>query len=256
MSNSDVSIQPKTSLLIKIKLYIRSSIFYVGWILSTIFWAMMVLVSFKTAYQKRLKIAQRWAYFNIRWLELTCGINHTITGLENIPKEPAIVLVKHQSTWETLLLQKLFYPQTWVIKRELLWLPFFGWAISLLNPIAINRKTKTTAIKQILKQGLDRLNKGIWVIIFPEGTRVAAGKKERYGMGGPMLASYSGFPILPIAHNAGEHWPRNSFIKHPGQIRVVIGPVISSSNRSPAELRELTEQWIEENVKKISERVP
>ena len=149
------------------------------------------------------------------------------------------------------MLQKFFIPQVWVLKRELLWLPLFGWALALLKPIAIDRKAINTAIKQVLRQGKERLHEGCWVVIFPEGTRVAPGIRGRYGVGGAMLAAHTGYPIIPIAHNAGEFWPRRGFLKYPGTIQVIIGPVIDRKGRPAKELNAIAEGWIETAMKQI-----
>jgi 1-acyl-sn-glycerol-3-phosphate acyltransferase len=159
---------------------------------------------------------------------------------------------KHQSAWETMALQKMFPPQVWVMKREIFWLPFFGWAIAAMEPIAIDRSSGRKAVRQIVDQGRQKLEAGRWVVIFPEGTRVPPGKKGRYGMGGAILATETGYPVVPVAHNAGEFWKRNDFIKRPGTIDVVIGAPIESHNKEPAQLNQEVENWIEETMQKIS----
>jgi 1-acyl-sn-glycerol-3-phosphate acyltransferase len=157
----------------------------------------------------------------------------------------------HQSMFETLALQKLFYPQTWVLKRELLWVPLFGWGLAMLAPIAIDRKAGRKAVRQVIDQGKARLDAGLWVVIFPEGTRVAPGAKGRYGMGGALLAEHSGYPVVPVAHNAGWYWPRRGFLKYPGTIRMVVGTPITSAGKTAAEINAEAEAWIEATVASI-----
>lgn len=234
-----------------LELFIRSLLFYLGMMVSLVIWAPLTLLTFPFPLVYRFRFARQWARFNLWWLEKTCGIDYQISGLEHLPAIPGVLLVKHQSAWETLMLQKFFIPQVWVLKRELLWLPLFGWALALLKPIAIDRKAVNTAIKQVLRQGKERLREGCWVVIFPEGTRVAPGIRGRYGVGGAMLAAHTGYPIIPIAHNAGEFWPRQGFLKHPGTIQVVIGPVIESKGRQAKELNTEAQEWIETAMKQI-----
>jgi len=162
-----------------------------------------------------------------------------------------IVMAKHQSTWETLFFHQYLPPVAWVIKRELLWLPLFGWALALLRPIAINRQEGASAVKQVIRQGVEHLRQGQWVLIFPEGTRIAPGARKRYGLGGAVLAAHSGCPILPVALNAGEFWPRGGFLKRPGTIQVVFGPLIESAGRSPQEVSRQVEDWIESTMARI-----
>jgi 1-acyl-sn-glycerol-3-phosphate acyltransferase len=161
-------------------------------------------------------------------------------------------MAKHQSTWETIFFHQFLPPMAIVLKRELLWVPFFGWALALLHPISINRSTTGSAVKQLMRQGKQHLSKGRWVLIFPEGTRTAPGVRKAYGIGGAMLAAHSGYPIVPAAHNAGEFWPRRKFIKRPGTIRLVFGPPIETQGYSARELNILTADWIENTMKRIS----
>lgn len=184
---------------------------------------------------------------------MTCGLSHEVSGLENIPDEAAIIMCKHQSAWETLALQLIFPPQVWILKRELLWIPIYGWGLAAMNPIAIDRSSKMRALKQIVRQGCERLQQGLWVVIFPEGTRVAPGEKGKYQPGGGMLAEKSNFPIVPIAHNSGYFWPKNSFRKWPGSIRMVIGPTINPQGKSASEITKQVEAWIESAVSELPE---
>ena len=235
-----------------IVLVARALLFWLGMLLSTIVIAPLSLLTFPLPFVMRYRFIGLWAHFNLWWLERSCGLRYQVDGLENIPAANAIVMAKHQSAWETLALQRIFGPQVWVLKRELLWVPLFGWGLALLEPIAIDRKSGRKAVRQVVEQGIQRLRAGRWVVIFPEGTRVAPGERKRYGIGGALLANQSGYPVVPVAHNAGEFWRRRSFIKYPGVIRVVIGTPIVSAGRPAAEIIAEVEDWIESTVLKIT----
>lgn len=197
----------------------------------------------------------RWTFF-IVWLAKTlCGVKYQITGLENIPEQPAVVLCKHQSSWETYAVQVIFPYQAWALKRELLQIPGVGWALALTKPISINRDKPKEAIRKLINEGKQHLASGRWVIIFPEGTRIAPGEKGRYQKGGAMLAHAAGAPIVPMAHNAGTYWPRRGFLKTPGTVQVVIGPPIYPENHTPAELINMTETWIENTMQTLQNSV-
>ena len=165
-----------------------------------------------------------------------------------MPDQPFIALVKHQSAWETMSLLFLLPPHCWVLKKELLRIPIFGWGLALAKPIAIDRSQSKAALKQLLQQGKDRLGKGLSVVICPEGTRIAPGTSGKFNAGGSMLASQAKVPVVPIAHNSGSYWQRNSFIKRPGTIKLVIGQVIDPAMHSASEINSLSKQWIEETV--------
>jgi 1-acyl-sn-glycerol-3-phosphate acyltransferase len=184
-------------------------------------------------------------------LRVICDIRMEVRGAENIPKEPCIILCKHQSAWETFALQVVFPPQVWVLKRELLWLPFFGWGLALTNPIAINRSDGKGAMKQLLRQGKERLEDGFCVVIFPEGTRVPFGQRGKYKIGGAMLAASSGVPVVPVAHNAGRLWGRNAFSKHPGLITMSIGEPIKTEGLKADAINARVEAWIENEIQQL-----
>ena len=181
-----------------------------------------------------------------------CGLDFTVEGREHIPDQASVVMAKHQSAWETMAFQLIFPRQVWVLKRELLWVPFVGWGLALLKPIAIDRKAGRRAIEQVVDQGRARLHEGWWVIVFPEGTRVAAGTKGQYHRGGAVLAQRAGCVVVPVAHNAGEFWGRQQIIKRPGTIRVVIGPPIATQDRRSADITAEAEHWIESTMARIS----
>ncbi len=232
-------------------LFIRSLFFYLGQTISTLVFVPICLLAYPLSFHARYYIVTRWTVFNLWWLELCCGVHYRIEGRENIPQQPGIVMCKHQSAWETLALQLLFVPQVWILKRELLQIPIYGWGLASMQPIAIERSSAIKSFRQIVEQGCERLKKDLWVIIFPEGTRVAPGSRQKYLPGGGLLAEKSGAMITPVAHNAGYLWPRNSFIKQPGTITMVIGPVIDPAGKSASEITREVEQWIEETIQAL-----
>ncbi|MDO8704719.1 MAG: lysophospholipid acyltransferase family protein [Sulfuricaulis sp.] len=212
---------------------------------SVAIYAPLSLLTIVLPFSWRYRIIRQWARWQMIMLIKLCGLGFRVEGREHLPPGAAVILSKHQSAWETIAFQEIFPPQTWVLKRELLWIPLFGWALALLRPIAIDRRAGRKAIEQVIEQGRDRLQSGIWVVVFPEGTRVAPGTRRRYGIGGAVLAAATGYPVVPVAHNAGSFWPRRGFLKHPGTIRVVIGPVIDSRGKTAEEIRQIAEAWIE-----------
>lgn len=220
-------------------LSLRAVLFYTGYTLATMIWgSIAVLVGWLLPYRRRFRfVIGYWTGFCLFWLRLTCGIRHRIHGLEHIPERPCIVLCRHESTWETLFLQQLFSPQATLIKRELLHIPFFGWAFRLLRPIAIDRKRQRQALRTLIDEGTRRLADGIWVVLFPEGTRMPPGESGRFQPGGAALAAATGAPILVVMHNAGSFWPAHAFRKRPGEITVSIGAPIATEGRSSKEIQ-------------------
>jgi len=235
-------------------LVLRSLIFLLLQLVITPIFSMLALLTFPFSPLTRYRIISQWAKLMLWLLRLICGIHHEVRGIENLPKEPCVVLCKHQSAWETLALQKIFPPQVWVLKRELLWIPFFGWALALTSPIAIKRSDGKGAIRQLLKQGKERLAQGFCVVIFPEGTRIPFGQRGKYKIGGALLAQSCKVPVLPVAHNAGEFWGKNSFLKRPGTITLSIGPAIPSQGKKTSELNQEVESWIEAEMQRIAEQ--
>lgn len=199
------------------------------------------------------RVAVMWSQTVLHLLRRLCGLDYTVEGLEHMKHNNCVVLLKHSSAWETIAQLAIFPRQTWVLKRELLWAPVLGWVLLLLRPIAINRKAGRAAVEQVVASGMRRLDEGYWVMIFPEGTRVAAGQVGRYGLSGALLAIESGRPVIPVAHNAGAYWPRRGWRKRPGTIRVKIGAPISTDGRSARELTEEVRQWIETEVASMSD---
>ncbi|MDN5849290.1 MAG: 1-acyl-sn-glycerol-3-phosphate acyltransferase [Nitrococcus sp.] len=233
---------------------IRGLVFHIGMALSACLWAIPSLLTFPLPYGIRYWFITRWSLWTIWWLRMTNSVRWEVDGLENIPDQAGVVMSNHQSAWETLALQGWFKPQTWVLKRELMWLPFFGWALSLLQPIAINRETGRSAGRQVIEQGRARLAAGIWVVVFPEGTRMAAGQKGRYRLGGAVLACATGAKVVPIAHNAGEFWPRYGWRKRPGCIHVRIGKPIETQGLKPQQLLAQVQAWIEAQMPYLSKQ--
>lgn len=183
------------------------------------------------------------------WLRAACNIRVEVKGLDNIPQQPCVILSNHQSTWETFYLQRLFSPAAVILKRELLFLPFFGWALALLHPIAIVRANPAGAIRQVLKIGKHRLQEGFNVIIYPEGTRARGNIIGEFKTSGAAVAKAAGAPVLPVRHNAGKYWPVDSIFKKPGTIQLCIGPPIATIGRDAREVTEEARLWITDAIK-------
>jgi 1-acyl-sn-glycerol-3-phosphate acyltransferase len=219
----------------------------------TVVWAVVSVLTFPLPYHARFYVVSRWCVMVSCLLRVVVRLDYTLEGEENIPDTPCIVLSKHESAWETIILPTIFAPQTWVLKRELLWLPFFGWGLAMLAPIAIDRNAGKSALQQVIEQGRERLARGAWVVVFPEGTRVAPGAQKRYKLGGASLAARTGTPVLPIAHDSGDYWGRNSFLKFPGTIRLVVGPLLHTEGLSADQINRQARTWIEGTVERLRE---
>lgn len=228
-------------------LFIRTCLFYLGFYSSLLIWAFLCLTigPFLTL-KNRFRYFLFWNRFAIFWLKICCKIHVDIQGQENIPKHALVILSNHQSPWETIFLYYFFLPVSAILKKELLRIPFFGWSLAMLRPIAIDRKRKLTARQAILQQGKNRLENGISILIFPEGTRLAPGQNKIYQTGGAVLAIEAGAKVLPVAHNAGHYWPARKFIKYPGTIKLRIGQEIDTTGRSARELTNQVESWIKQ----------
>jgi len=224
----------------------RATVFWIGFAGSTVFFGLMTPLLLLMPYNIRYPFVVPYSRFNVWWLKISCGLSYQVIGKENIPTDQTVVIMpNHQSTWETLAFASIFPPLTWVLKRELLNIPFFGWGLSLIRPITIDRKSGRSAIKQVKTQGKERLDSGINLVIFPEGTRVVKGKNQAYKRGGALLAAHAHKNVLPVVHNAGEFWPRRSYIKQPGVITVRIGALIYTEGLDSNEILKQVKQWIE-----------
>jgi 1-acyl-sn-glycerol-3-phosphate acyltransferase len=234
-------------------LFIRSLLYNIFGFTTIAITSILLIVTFWTPGSFRRGICVRWCRIAVWGAKIFCGINVEIEGRENIPDEPCVVMLKHTSTFETFWHVTLFPKTVWVIKREILWMPIIGWAIYLaLDPIAINRSSGGPAVKQVIRQGKEKLASGIWVSIFPEGTRMPAAETRRYGVSGPALARDAEVMILPVAHNAGDLWPQSSFTKRPGTITIRVGELIDPAGRAPKETNVIVQEWIENQMQEIS----
>lgn len=236
-----------------VELYIRSTIFWFIHFVSMVLVVLLVLVFFWLPVNQRYAIGSSWAKMNMAFLRWFCGLRYEIKGRENIPDEASLVISNHQSTWETMSFQHFLPNQLWVMKKELFRIPIFGWGLALMSPIAIDRSAGKKAVDQIVEQGEEKLNQGRWVIVFPEGTRISPGVESKYKMGAFIFASRISHPVLPIAHNAGEFWPKHSFIKYPGVITVSIGEAFNANGMKPDEVKQKVEGWIRQELKEISD---
>ncbi len=237
-------------------LLVRSAIFVLLHIITAVIFCFISIFVWPFPFKIRYTVMTRWARLNLWLLAKICRIEYQVTGRENIPDGPCVILCKHQSSWETLALQSVFPPQVWVLKRELLWLPFFGWGLACLNPIAIDRRAGKKALQQVIDQGKQRLDSGKCVVVFPEGTRVPVGQIGRFGIGGAKLATETGYPAVPVAHDAGKVWPRHGFIKYPGVISLVVGSPISTEGNSASEVNRLVQDWMFEQMTKLEGAPP
>ena len=237
---------------------IRSIIYMLIQIPVTIFFCLGGFLLAIVPLKWRYYFVTRWTMTMLFFLKHICQIQCEVIGKENIPPQAGVILCKHQSAFETMYLQKIFPFQTWVIKRELQWVPFFGWGLALLHPIAIDRKNKACKPK-LIADGIKKLSQGIWVVIFPEGTRVKVGATGRFTRSGSELAIAANAWVIPVAHNAGIFWPRNSFLKYPGKITIEIGKAFKpndiKANITGSELTEHVREWIETTTRKLEKQV-
>lgn len=230
---------------------IRSLLLALYMVLLTPLYALIATLSFPFKPLTRYSIIRTWG-LQVMWVVAhVCGIRYKVIGRENLQVKPVVFLVKHQSAWETIALQEILPPVSFVLKKELLRLPFFGWGLAQFSPIAIDRAAGKDALDQVVEQGRQRFDEGFSVLVFPEGTRTAIGTKKRYKPGGAWLAQHTGAGVIPIAHNAGEFWRKNAFLKYPGQITVSIGPLINTEGLSAAEINARAEEWIEAEMHRL-----
>ncbi|MDR2924518.1 MAG: 1-acyl-sn-glycerol-3-phosphate acyltransferase [Azoarcus sp.] len=235
-------------------IFIRSAVFMVLSSLVTIYFGSAgvfgLLIGAKPLTRHRW-VTKGWVA-SLMWLSRhVLGIRHRVIGQENIPVGPAVIVSKHQSAWETFGLQVIFPPLLYILKRELLWIPFLGWGLASIRSIGIDRKAGKDALSQVVDEGRERLKQGLWVAVFPEGTRTPPGVRGRYLPGGAFLAKRAGVAVVPVAHNAGEFWRRQAFLKHPGEVVISIGPVIEAKGVKAEEINRRAKEWIENEMTRL-----
>lgn len=236
-------------------IWVRSLVFFLIFCAAVMSFSLLCLLVFPfLPLRKRFRFGICLNHFVVWWFGFCCGVRYQVEGKEHLPKDGGGVLISnHQSEWETFYLQILVFPLCTVLKKELLRIPLFGWALAMVKPIAIDRNKKTNALKQVIEQGREKLKQGFWVLIFPEGTRMKTGQLGAYSKAGALLAAKTGKPLVPLLHNAGERWPGKGFLKQPGVLKVVIGPAIDSEGKSAAELHNASTEWVEANYGRISD---
>jgi 1-acyl-sn-glycerol-3-phosphate acyltransferase len=231
--------------------YLRSLLYYALLVIIVVPYWVMVMLAAPLPRMPRWKIIAGWPRLAAWLAGPVFGIRYEVRGRENIPAEPVVIMSKHSSAWETLAFSGIFPPHVYVMKRELLWLPFLGWGLALFSTIAIDRSDRKNAIHRTVELGKQRFSQGFSIMVYPEGTRIAVGKRGKYKRGAAVIAVQTGARVLPVAHNAGLLWPRNSFLKQPGKVTVVIGEPIDSAGLTPEELMKKTEDWIEGEVRQL-----
>ena len=231
--------------------FLRSLIFTTFLFIFTPLCGIFVAMTAVLPYRMRYASTHYYASATLWVLKLICGLTYTVEGLDKIPPGNYVTLWKHSSAWETIAMMVVLPPSCWVLKRELMWIPLLGWGLAALKPIAINRGAGASAINQVVEQGRLRLANGLWVVIFPEGTRMAVGETRRYGTSGALLAIESGKSIVPVAHNAGDFWPRRGLLKKSGNIRLVFGAPMEPVGKDPRATNDKVQQWIETKVAEL-----
>jgi len=233
--------------------WLRSLLFLTFGLSTVVIYAVVIMLMFWAPKSWLHAIVVNYCRLTLWAGDFFCGMRVVVEGQENIPDEPSVIMIKHTTTLETYGHVPFFPTTAWVVKRELVWAPIFGWAIGLvLEPIAIKRSARSNAVKQVISQGKKKLAKGVWVTIFPEGTRMPPGETRKYGVSGAALAQEANVMIVPVAHNAGDCWPRLVFTKRPGVVRFCIGPPISAQGRQPKETNLVVQEWIENKMLEIS----
>lgn len=233
--------------------YLRSILFLLVLLIVTPPYALLMIFCFPLPHRARRYTAVPWVYLTIWLIKHLLGIDYRVLGRENIPAQPAVILAKHQSAWETVVLQQVFPLALFVWKKELRWqIPFFGWALAVIPMISVDRNAGKHALRDLVKQGKLRLSQGYPVVIFPEGTRTEPGQHRRFKIGGAHMAVKAGAPVLPVALNSGEFWGRNAFFKTPGTITVSIGPAIETAGLRADDVNARAEAWIEGEMARIS----
>jgi 1-acyl-sn-glycerol-3-phosphate acyltransferase len=236
--------------------WVRSLLFTSLLFVTTMAFGVVVLLSalLPLSIEQRYVIPRYWGLFECWLAKAVCGMNYVVEGRENLPSRPFVSLWKHSTTWETMAQMFVVPPASWLLKREVLWIPIVGWAVGTYKPIAINRSAGHSAVNQVVKQGRARLAAGMGVVVYPEGTRVAPGQTRKYGVSGALLAIEAGVPVVPIAHNSGYLWPRRSLLKKSGTIYVVIGKPIDPTGLDAREINRRAQEWIEATIAEIVTR--
>lgn len=237
-------------------IWLRSLLFQIYFFVSVCIVALVIFVCALLPYRVRFGIARSWSRSMLFMGKAICGLDYVFEGLENIPDRPSVIMIKHTTVFEAYAQMVVFAPQAWVVKRELLWIPVFGWGLAAMKPIAINRGAGHSAVKQVIEKGKARLAEDIWITIFPEGTRVGRGQTKQYGVSGAALAKEAQCPVVPVAHNAGELWARRGLRKTPGLIRFCVGPAVMPDGKSPKEINLQVQNWIEAKMREISSAYP
>jgi 1-acyl-sn-glycerol-3-phosphate acyltransferase len=235
---------------------LRSALYQLILVAVVIPYCGLVLCTAPLPRMARWRVIAGWPQFAFWLSRHLLRIDYEVHGREHIPPEPCVVLSKHQSAWETIAYTTIFPPHVYVIKRELLWLPFLGWGLGLMSPIALNRSTRKIALQRMIQLGGERLKQGFSIMVYPEGTRIPAGRRGHYKLGGAVVAVNNGALALPVAHNAGLVWPRNSFAKHPGKVTVVIGPPIAADGLTAEQVMRRAEEWIEGEMERLTPPEP
>lgn len=230
------------------------SLLFTGYVFSTaILGGAIELLIFWAPHRWQWAVARAWAHGNLWAGRFFCGLDVVTEGVEHLPNRASVAMIKHTTAMETYWQIAALPAQAWVLKKELTLIPLFGWGVGLvMQPIAIDRKAGASAVMQVIEQGKDRIGRGLWLTIFPEGTRMPPGETRRYGVSGAAVAAETGCPVVPVAHNAGDFWPKRGLRKHPGRVRFCIGPPIDPAGRTPKEINALAQEWIENKMREIS----
>jgi 1-acyl-sn-glycerol-3-phosphate acyltransferase len=231
---------------------VRSALFLAILIAYTPFHYVACLLAAPFSRLTRWRVIAAWPQLATWLARKLLGIDYEVLGRDHIPREPCVILSKHQSAWETIAYTSIFPPHVYVIKRELLWIPFLGWGLGLMSPVAIDRTDRKRAMQRLIEQGAERFRQGFSIMVYPEGTRIAVGRRGVYKLGGAVIAVNTGARVLPVAHNAGLVWPRNSFLKYPGKVTVVIGPPIDTAGLTAEHVMRRVEDWIEGEMERLT----
>lgn len=221
---------------------LRTYLFYALWALVTLFWGLLIMVMIVLPFRWRHRLATGWGDTTVWLLRLVCGVKWKLHGQENVPDCPVVLVINHQSPWETVFIPRVLRDQVWVLKKELMWIPFFGWAMRLLGAIAIDRGKRRQSMKRVIEQGSIRIGRGFSVVMFPEGHRFSPHAPLKFKRGAARLAKALEVPMIPVAHNAGQFWPRSGPI-HAGEIQVFIGKPIITLDRSIEKINQQAESW-------------